>query len=126
MMGDIEWSEWYPIDLQSVTALVPDKPGVYEVRADFEFGRLKGHSRIVTIGSANRSLRQRLIRQRFANTERFMNRAEKLLYRAGHTLEFRYATTAGGQVARQMEAKRLEEYEKEHWELPPGNGQLPR
>jgi len=119
------WSAWHRFDAEVARATVPDEPGVYEVRTDFEFGRLKGNSPLVTIGSAVLSLRKRLCEQRFRNALRYLNRAEKWLVQASHTLEFRYATTASGKEARYLEALRLMEYENEHWELPPGNEALP-
>ena len=122
---EYRWSAWHLFDAEVANTSVPDKPGVYEVRADFEFGRLKGSSPVVTIGSAVASLRKRLCEQRFRNTLRYQNRAEKWLAQAGHKLEFRYTTTDSGKEARYLEALRLMEYENEHWELPPGNEVLP-
>ena len=125
-MSITEWSDWYPLDLQSLTVAVPDSPGIYEVRTDFEFGRLRGSSQMVWIGSAKRSLKQRLLRQRVSDPDRYLSRTEKWLRQAGHTLEFRYATAADGTTARRLEAEELRDYEEEHWELPPGNADLPR
>jgi len=119
------WSPWYRFDDESAKAAVPHRPGVYEVRTDFEFGRLKGSSRLVTIGSAVPSLRTRLCRRRFRNTARYLNRAEKWLVQEGHILEFRYFPTTTAKEARRLEAERLIEYEYQHGELPPGNEALP-
>ena len=123
-MNVANWSEWYRFDSQSTQ--VPNSPGVYEIRTDFEFGRLKGKSSIVYIGKTTRSLRKRLLDERRDNPSRFMSRAEKVLLQAGHTLEFRYAGLTGKETVEQFEMEELMEYEKEHWELPPGNGNLPR
>ena len=119
------WSAWHSFDAEIAGISVPAEPGVYEVRAALEFGRIKGSSPVVTIGSAIASLKKRLCEQRFGNALRYQNRAEKWLVQAGHTLEFRYTTTGSGQEARYLEALRLMEYENEHWELPPGNEILP-
>ncbi len=70
-------------------------------------------------------LRTRLCRQRFRDTVRYLNRAEKWLVQEGHILEFRYLPTASGKEARYLEALRLMGYEYEHGELPPGNEDLP-
>ena len=121
MNGD-KWSPWHHLNTD---ATVPDEPGVYEIRTDFEFSRLRGLSSLVTIGSATTSLRKRFCEQRFNNAVRYQNRAEKWLIQAGHTLEFRYSITASGVEARYLEALRFMEYENEHWELPPGNEALP-
>ena len=116
-----KWSPWHYLNAD---AAVPDEPGVYEIRTNFEFSRLRGSSSLVTIGSATASLRKRLCEQRFNNAVRYQNRAEKWLTQAGYTLEFRF-TTVSGVEARYLEALRLMEYENKHWELPPGNEALP-
>ena len=36
---DYRWSPWHLCDAEVADTSVPDKPGLYEVRADFEFGR---------------------------------------------------------------------------------------
>ena len=119
------WSAWHPFDAEVAHTSVPDQAGIYEVRADCQFGRLKGSSPLVSIGSAQESLRKRLCEQRIGDPIRYHNRAEKWLTEAGHELQFRYITTDSGEEARYWEAIRLMEYENEHWELPPGNGVLP-
>lgn len=125
-MEKLDYSEWYPLSSEAYSRLVPDSPGVYQVRTDFEFGRLRGDSEIVSIGSAAQSLRSRLIGQRVGDPQRYMSRAEKLLRNAGHILEFRFVTTSDSITARNLEAELLAAYESEHWELPPSNGVLPR
>ncbi len=125
-MSITRWSEWHPLDLQSLKVPVPNSPGIYEVRTDFEFGRLRGSSSIIYIGSATPSLKKRLLDERIGKPDRYLSRAEKWLRQAGHALEFRYATLANGPTARRLEADRLRECEEEHWELPPGNASLPR
>ncbi len=119
------WSAWYLFNVAVANTSVPDQPGVYEVRADCEFGRVKGNSPLVTIGSAVASLRKRLSEQRIGDPIRYQNRAEKWLTQAGHELQFRYSTTDSGKEAKYLEAIRLMEYENEHCELPPGNEVLP-
>lgn len=122
---EYRWSAWHLFNAEVVNTSVPDQPGVYEVRTDCEFGRLKGSSPLVSIGSTVASLRKRLCEQRIGNPIRFQNRAEKWLTQAGHELQFRYSTTDSGKEARYLEAIRLMEYENEHGELPPGNEVLP-
>ena len=120
------WSPWCRPDDHLAKAAVPHGPGVYEIRTDFEFGRLKGSSRLVTIGSAKDSLWKRLCEQRFGNPVRYLNRAEKWLVYEDHILEFRYFPVTTEKEARRLEAERLFAYEYEHGELPPGNEVLPR
>jgi len=118
-MHEFHWSEWYPLSPRDIG--IPDEPGIYEIRTDYEFGRLRGSSRVVYIGSTMNSLKQRLVHQRIKEP----SRTEKLLRKAGHALEFRFATATDGETAKRMEAQRLMDYEREHWELPPGNGVMP-
>jgi hypothetical protein len=129
-MDELRWSQWYPLAQQSLSVPVPDVPGIYEIRTDHEFGRLRGQSRIVYIGSAARgnspSLRKRLLGQHISNPNENLCRAGQLLRQAGYSLEFRFATSSDGKTAEHMEARRLVDYEKEHWELPPGNAAFPR
>ena len=124
---DRSWSPWYDIDNEKAKDALPTTPGIYEVRTDFEIGRLRVSSRIVSIGSGAPSLRQRLREQRFHKTARWGNldRAEKWLLHGGHALEFRYLTTDDEKEARYLEDKHLLQYECEHWELPPGNERSP-
>lgn len=121
------WSPWYDIDDEKAKDALPHTPGVYEVRSDFEVNRLRGSSNVVTIGSAGPNLWQRLRQQRFHKTARgrYLNRAEKWLLHAGHHLQFRYLPTDTMEQARHLEAVELIRYEYEHWELPPGNENLP-
>jgi len=125
-MGVLNWSQWHPLDSESLSVPVPDSPGVYQVQTDFSFGRLKGYSSAVFIGSAMRSLKKRLLDQRIGNPKRFLSGAEKWLRNAGHPLQFRYAKTIDGLTARNLESQMLNDYDQEHWELPPGNAVLPR
>jgi hypothetical protein len=121
------WSPWYDIDDETAKDALPTTPGVYQVRTDFEIGRLRGSSRIVSIGSGAPSLRQRLREQRFHRTARWrhLNRAEKWLLHGGHALEFRYLKNDDEEGVRYLEDKHLLEYEYKHWELPPGNERSP-
>ena len=123
-MDELSWSEWYRLTPLVVDELVPDLPGIYEIRTDREFGRLKGTSKIVYIGSAARktpSLRRRLL-GRIPNA----SLAEKRLWQHECNLQFRFATVSDGETAERIEAERLIDYERQHWEFPPGNGAFPR
>ena len=126
-MDEFGWSEWYPLS-HPFLRNIPDVPGVYEVRTDYEFGRLNGVSCVVYIGSAARrgkpSLRKRL-GGRITDPKNNLSGAEKLLQEAEHNLEFRFATAIDGNTEEYMEVQRLVHYERQHWELPPGNGVLP-
>ena len=122
-MEELDWTAWYPLQAQPLAVNVPDKPGIYEIRADYKFGRLRGSSRVVYIGSAARgpkpSLRKR-IGPRVTNPERYLSTAEKFLVRAGHALEFRFSPARDGKTAKVIEIQRLMDYQSDHWEAPPG------
>ena len=121
-MVEFEWSQWYPLSKQSL-AKIPDVPGVYEIRTDYEFGRLRGTSRVVFVGAAWRgskpTLRKRL-GQRITEPDQFLSGEEKRLRETGHALDFRFAEAKDSETARQMEVHRLLHFEEEYWEAPPG------
>ena len=121
---NIEWSPWYRMDDEKAKANVPDKPGTYQIRTDFGFGRLSGKSRIISIGRAIPSLRNRLSGGRFGNLVKNLDRPEKWLLNANKSLEFRYIVTDLKEEAQWLEALGQWEYENKHWELPPGNDRL--
>ena len=119
----LDWSEWYRFNDEEKLATLPINPGIYEVRTDFKIGRLRGNSPIVTIGRA-KNIQERRGKQKAGDIIRYLNRAEKWLFKANHELEFRYCICATFDDASYMEAIRQLEYESEHWELPPGNDRL--
>lgn len=121
-MDTFGWSEWYLLSQQSLPN-IPDAPGIYEIRTDYEFGRLNGVSQTVYIGSAARNSQPSLMRRlggRIKDPRKNLSRTEKFLIRAGHTLEFRFATAKDGETARQMEIQLLMDYFEKHWEPPAG------
>jgi hypothetical protein len=122
-INEHRWSDWRRFDDTRVLEALPDDPGVYEVRTDFEIGRLHGSSSLVTIGRA-KNLRDRRDKQKVGDTTRYLNRAEKWLLKENHVLEFRYLTCDSFEDAKHTEAVRQLEYESQHWELPPGNDRL--
>ena len=118
-MTQLDWSPEYPLGLSS-QGVIPNSPGVYQVLTKTAFGRLRGSSRIVSIGSARASLKKRLAGQRMRDPKRYLSRAEKWLLDAGHELWFRFALTEAD-AATAVETELFVEYETEHWELPPSN-----
>jgi len=119
---NIQWSDWFSLDESNVSS-VPKEQGIYEIRTDYEIKRLKGESRIVSIGRAVPNLNSRLS-GRIYNPARYMNRCEKWLICNNHSLEFHYHVATNSEDAKWLEAMRHWEYENEHWELPPGNDRL--
>ncbi|MFC2039856.1 hypothetical protein ACFLTW_01600 [Chloroflexota bacterium] len=116
------WSDWYCYNDETMLVNLPDNSGIYEVRTDFEIGRLQGSSSIVTIGRA-KNLKERRC-QKVADPIRYLNRAEKWLLQYSHVLEFHYCVCSNFEEAKYKEVIRQLEYEGQHWELPPGNDRL--
>ena len=122
--ANYQWSPWHRLDNEEAKQNVPDKSGIYEIRTNFEFGRLNGKSPIISIGRAVPSLQSRLAKGRLEYLIKNLDRPEKWLYNAKKTLEFHYIVTDSGDKAKWLEALRQWEYENEYWELPPGNDRL--
>ena len=118
-----DWSGWLPFTQESC-GRIPEKKGIYEVRADFKIKRLNGDSEILAIGRATRSNLRARISAEICNPARFMNRCKKWLVRNNHKLGFRWYVAADAKEAELREALRHWEYENEHWEIPPGNDRL--
>lgn len=120
----MDWSDWLPLSSDTIEKLVPDQPGIYEIRANVSFGRVRGASPIIRIGSASQgkapSLKQRLL-QPITNPDRYSTPEERTLDKNGYKFEFRYACAPNRDQAQDWEAKRHREYFDEHWELPPAN-----
>lgn len=93
---------------------VPHQSGVYFVFNDKEFPRLKGKTKIVYIGTAT-NLYKRLTGRRNA-LPRFTT-----LRKNGFSLTFKFYTTKTREEARELEAKKLKIFERNHLELPPLN-----
>ncbi len=121
-----DWSDWYPLIKDSLR-YIPDQPGVYEIRTNYEFGRLKGKTNLVYVGRTDRgnSLKERL-KGRIDKRKDILTKAEWFLLDNGHPLEFRFTVTKSKDEAKLMEAERLAEYDQQWWELPPGNSNLPK
>ena len=123
MSGKYNWSQWYPFNDEKILKSLPNEPGIYEVRTDFEIDRLCGSSPLVTIGRA-KNIAERLGKQKADDIIRYLNRPEKWLFKNKHKLEFRYCICGSFEEAKYLEGIRQLEYESRHWELPPGNDRL--
>jgi len=103
---------------------LPTEPGVYEVKTDYVYRRLKGDtsSPIVIIGRAENIQKRR--QQKADDPVKNLHRAEKWLLHGNHVLKFRYYICGSFEEAKLLEAVKLWEYENQYWELPPGNEKL--
>ena len=122
------WSAWYPLEsTEELKQLVPDCPGIYEIRIDREFSRLNGVTRIVNIGVASKSLNSRLLRQKGHNPNRYYSGSMKWLKEKENPIfEARWIPLTNAEEAKNAEDQRLAEFINKHWELPPGQSQGPR
>ena len=120
-LGNLSWSSWLPLNKESIKNLVPQTPGVYQIRP---FGAESS----AYIGSATGrgGLKQR-IGQRVSNPLRYLSVFEKRLTQIGLQLEFCFSETNNADIAKDCESQLLNEYKmRRNGKLPPGNKQTPR
>ncbi len=108
-------------------ALIRSKPAVYVLLQEREFGRLRGSSRILYIGSTGQfggrseTCRLRIYRYPNGRHAKEIRRRVKLLIDSGAkvTLSWKYVMTKD--AAKKQERRLLSQYREEHHELPPFN-----
>jgi len=119
--GFTRWAAFNLAEEGALLATLPSRPGVYALRWSRVFGRFRGESDIVYIGSAinARGLRKR-IRHYFrpGKTQRTSQRIRQLLGLL-NDLEFSWVERSDPVEARSLERKLLAEYADDHIELPP-------
>ena len=112
---------WMPLDEQMIKSLPPEH-GVYVMRLNRVFGRLKGESDILYVGSTD-DLHQRIVnnywRGRGGETTK---RIRNYLFSKNYLSQVEVSWVVC-QSPKNLEAKILERYENEHHELPPWNRQ---
>ena len=123
--GFVTWRSFSLIQENALLTVLPKQMGVYVIRDSKNFGRYKGESDIVYIGStiSSRGLKRR-IRFYFhpGQTQHTSQRIHNLLRRI-HTLEISWICYQSGVDARNLEKKLLNQYHSDHHELPPFNRQ---
>jgi len=115
------FKEWYKlIDIRKGVVDVPVAPTVYVIRFNRKFGRLKGESDILYIGSTS-DLHHRIVenylRGRGGKT---VKRIRKYLLNKGY-LEVAEVSWIVTENHEELENRLLKEYEEYHHELPPWN-----
>jgi len=104
------------------------EPAVYALLHESTFGRLRGASRILYIGStgqfggASSSCRLRIYRYPNGHHAKEMQRRIQLLHSAGILVTLHWMHVASKTDASKLEASLLRNYVGEHLELPPFNG----
>lgn len=121
-----QWSDWFPLLCCALLEKnVPHEPGIYEIRLNREFGRVRGTTRIVNIGRARDSLYKRVYRDKACNSLHHFSGTMKWLVLEDAKFEVRWLVTSDKEEAEQAEKKRLAEFICRHWELPPGQPRGP-
>lgn len=124
-----EWCQWLRFALEAreeALAQVPHLPGVYVVRYCRMFGRFKGESDIVYIGSGKGTggLKARLKQYFSPGHRQSTNIRIRNLLGESSEFEFSIRRTATSDDARALEVELLKRYLQDHKELPPGNRSL--
>jgi hypothetical protein len=127
LLGDFLEIRGWPAVLHE-RKLIPSGPAVYALLHEHAFGRLKGESRILYIGSTGMlggdsdSCRLRIYRYPNGQHARELRRRTELLIASGAAVTFQWKDVATKDEATLLESVLLERYAEEHWELPPFNG----
>ena len=114
------WSSWKSLSTENLSH-IPDKKGIYIIRAIREIPRLTGLSDILYVGQGNlknrlgKCLNYKLHYSSWPYESGRIYRVEKEL---NLPMEFSYLIMNSSQ---QAETAILDEYEKQHIELPPLN-----
>jgi len=126
-LGDFfEVREW-PAVLHE-RKVIQNGPAVYALLHEHAFGRLRGESRILYVGSTGRlggdsdSCRLRIYRYPNGQHARGLRRRTELLIDSGVVVTFHWKDVATKEDALVLESMLLDQYAVEHWELPPFNG----
>ena len=115
------WSEWHPLEMANLAGeVVPDVPGIYEIRVKREIERVRDSSRLMNIGRTITNLRER-VRQKASDNDQLPAPLQWVKMHAGESFEVRWLTAISRNEAKVKEKVRLAQFVSRHWELPPGN-----
>ena len=117
------WSCFNRASERSLLAQLPAKPGVYAVRCSREYTRKIGSSDIIYFGSATNSQGLRMRLRQYFHPGPTQRTNKRILALVGHCSDFEvsYVETKSVPDAKRLEARLLEQYERDHGELPPEN-----
>jgi len=118
------FKDWYKlVDVMLGKAVLPSTSGVYVLRLKHHFGRLRGESDILYIGSTN-DIQHRII-ENFLKGKggETTQRIHDYLFSKGY-LESVEISWVIRDDYEDLEKKLLKEYEDQHHELPPWNRAL--
>ena len=112
-----------------ISTLVPSDPGIYEIRLNREFGRVRGKTDIVNIGVATVSLRERVFEQKAIRWKRNWSGSMKWIKEndPNFIFEARWLSMKGCSDVQIPAAEnwRIAEFNLKHYEQPPGQTRPP-
>lgn len=126
--GFVEWLPFTVGHKSQLLGKVPNSDGVYVIRSCRPFGRYRGHSDIIYVGSsanATRGLKGRVSFFFRPGPSQYTSKRIKALLDRAEELEISFRICPAVE-ARSLEKNIIKQYVDEHWELPPYNRREPR
>ena len=111
----VTWSADVPFNNESVRALVPVSPGVYQILQSEEYHRYQGRTRVLKIGMSERNLQAELLNH--FRRHAVANRLARVRSRKQMIVSIVFAVVPT-ERARKAESALLRQFEDEHWDLP--------
>jgi len=124
-MEYLRWSAGRPLSKSELLG-IPKEPGVYRIVTSEPFGRLRGQSNIIYIGCSSRGGQGLWLEVgNLLNPQRQHFYTLEPIRHSELQLEYEYVTTPA-EEAEDIEYHLIDQYEREHLELPPANRAKPR
>lgn len=122
-LGFVRWISFSLAGEKELLNVLPSKHGTYAIRSARMFGRFFGESDIIYIGSSQNSggLRNRLYQYFHVGSSNATNKRIHALMGQDDRLTVAWKICDSGEKARCIETVLLQQYEADHWELPPLN-----
>jgi hypothetical protein len=127
-LGFIEWLPFTLVEQSRLIGELPQSDGVYVIRSSRSFGRYRGESDIVYVGSSANATGGLKGRVKFffrPGPSQYTSLRIKALLDRAEELEISFRICPAME-ARSLEKEILKQYVDEHWELPPYNRSQPR
>ncbi|HUY13543.1 MAG TPA: hypothetical protein VMX16_07930 [Terriglobia bacterium] len=122
-IGFCNWQPFRPPAGREILRGVPTLPGVFAIRRETSFPCARGTSDLIYIGSATNEngLRTRIGQIFTPGPTQSTNRRLRDLVGKTEAYNVSWLETDSKARAKQLKSELLEQYEKEHGELPPEN-----
>lgn len=114
---------WYPFEDETekeLLKILPNSPGVYVIRWNQGFTRIKGETDILYIGKSDQGIQSRIYQYYHYGETQYTNQRISHCRRILGGLEISYKLCSAAEV-RAVEMELLLEFELEHMEFPPLN-----